>query len=76
MVILKETELAGEWTDKNGLIKRYKHLNRSTLNHWLSEMRATNEFRQFITNPTSKLVWIHVKGFHEFLLYKQRKNYK
>lgn len=64
------------WTTKKGLIERYEYLNMSTLSHWLMEMRASKEFREFVINPSPKLVWINLEGFHQFLLFKQRNNYR
>ncbi|EOL42968.1 hypothetical protein UC3_01945 [Enterococcus phoeniculicola ATCC BAA-412] len=55
---------------------KYEFLNINTLNHWLMEMRGNREFRKYVVNPTPKLVWINLEGFHQFLLYKQHKNYK
>lgn len=74
MKLTKDEELETEWTNKKGLMKRYEHLNVNTLSHWLMEMRRSRDFRKYVINPTPKLVWININGFHEFLKYKQRTN--
>ncbi|MFU2164563.1 DNA-binding protein [Streptococcus pluranimalium] len=61
-----------EWGDKKSLLKRWKGLNKYTLNRWIAEMREHREFKQFIINPTHKLVFINLDGFEEFLRWKQR----
>lgn len=64
------------WTSKKGILSRYEGMNYSTLSHWLTEMRSYKEFRKYVVNPTPKLVWINVQGFHEFLQFKQKNNYR
>lgn len=61
-----------EWSNKQGIIKRFEGLNINTLNHWLVEMRDSRTFNQYVINPTHKLVWININGFQEFLKWKQR----
>lgn len=60
-----------EWANKAGIVARYEGLKIGTLNKFLMEMRDSKDFREFVINPTHKLVWIHLKGFHEFLKWKQ-----
>lgn len=38
-------------------------------------MRDNKKFRQYVINPSHKKVWINLKGFHEFLTWRQ-KNFK
>lgn len=76
MEIKKQNDIDLEWTSKKGLMKRYEYLNVNTLSHWLIEMRSNKEFRKYVINPIPKLVWININGFHEFLKYKQRNNYR
>ena len=61
-----------EWSNKQGIIKRFEGLNINTLNHWLVEMRDSRIFGQYVINPTHKLVQINITGFLEFLKWKQR----
>ena len=80
MKLTKDEELETEWTNKKGLMKRYEHLNVNTLSHWLMEMRRSRDFRKYVINPTPKLVWININGFHEFLFVykgkiKEKKEY-
>ena len=76
MEVREEGNIDRVWTNKKGLMKRYENLNINTLSHWLMEMRSISEFRQYVINPTPKLVWINIEGFHKFLKYKQRNNYR
>ncbi len=46
-----------EWADKKALLKRWEGLNQYTLNRWLSEMRDQKQFREYVINPTHKLVF-------------------
>lgn len=76
MKIVEVENIETEWTNKKGLMKRYEDLNVNTLSHWLMEMRKSKMFRNYVINPSPKLVWINIKGFHDFLRYKQRTNYR
>ena len=69
---IKEVCLDDEviWVNKDGLMKRFEGLNRNTLNKWLVEMRKHSDFRQYVVNPTHKLVWINIEGFLLFLKWK------
>ena len=67
MKLTKDEELETEWTKKKGLMKRYENMNVNTLSHWMMEMRRSRDFRKYVINPTPKLVWININGFHEFL---------
>ncbi|MFU2181770.1 DNA-binding protein [Streptococcus pluranimalium] len=60
-----------EWADKKALLKRWDGLNQYTLNRWLSEMRSHKNFRDYVINPTHKLVFINLEGFEEFVRWKQ-----
>lgn len=82
MIEYKESELkikyvpventVAEWGDKKSLLKRWEDLNQYTLNRWISEMRENRQFKQYVINPTHKLVFINFEGFEEFLRWKQR----
>lgn len=61
-----------EWASKQSLLKRWEGLNIHTLNRWLAEMRENRRFREYVINPTHKLVFINLEGFQEFLIWKQR----
>ncbi|MGT2681916.1 hypothetical protein [Streptococcus porci] len=61
-----------EWADKKALMRRWEGLNQYTLNRWLSQMRENKEFKDYVINPTHKLVFINLEGFEEFLRWKQR----
>ncbi|EIQ81955.1 UNVERIFIED_CONTAM: DNA-binding protein [Streptococcus canis] len=61
-----------EWADKKALLRRWEGLNQYTLNRWLSEMRENKRFKDYVINPTHKLVFINLEGFEEFLRWKQR----
>ncbi|RJX45825.1 DNA-binding protein [Streptococcus agalactiae] len=61
-----------EWADKKAILKRWEGLNQYTLNRWLSEMRDNKQFKDYVINPTHKLVFINLEGFEEFLRWKQR----
>ncbi|MGV3293581.1 DNA-binding protein [Streptococcus pluranimalium] len=57
-----------EWAD----LRRWEGLNQYTLNRWLGEMRDNKQFKDYVINPTHKLVFINLEGFEEFLRWKQR----
>lgn len=61
-----------EWEDKKSILKRWDGLNLYTLNRWLGEMRDNKHFKNYVINPTHKLVFINLEGFEEFLRWKQR----
>ena len=47
-------------------------MNQYTLNRWLGEMRDNKQFKDYVINPTHKLVFINPEGFEEILRWKQR----
>ncbi|WP_341931571.1 DNA-binding protein [Streptococcus pluranimalium] len=61
-----------EWADKKAILRRWEGLNQYTLNRWLCEMRDNKQFKDYVINPTHKLVFINLEGFEEFLRWKQR----
>ncbi|HGD3704324.1 DNA-binding protein [Streptococcus agalactiae] len=61
-----------EWGDKKSILVRWEGLNPYTLNRWISEMRNHKQFRDYVINPTHKLVFINLEGFEEFLRWKQK----
>ncbi|MGT2768747.1 DNA-binding protein [Streptococcus ictaluri] len=56
-----------EWADKKSILKRWEGLNR-----WLCEMRDHKHFREYVINPTHKLVFINLEGFEEYVRWKQK----
>lgn len=48
-------------------IAEWADLNQYTLNRWLGEMRDNKQFKDYVINPTHKLVFINLEGFEEFL---------
>ena len=54
------------------LTRSWEGLNQYTLNRWLGEMRDNKQFKDYVINPTHKLVFINLEGFEEFLRWKQR----
>ena len=61
-----------EWADKKAILRRREGLNQYTPNRWLGEMRDNKQFKDYVINPTHKLVFINLEGFEEFLRWKQR----
>ncbi|MGF1373206.1 DNA-binding protein [Streptococcus infantarius] len=61
-----------EWADKKAILRRWEVLNQYTPNRWLGEMRDNKQFKDYVINPTHKLVFINLEGFEEFLRWKQR----
>lgn len=51
--------------------KIWEGLNLYTLNRWIGEMRNYKRYREYVINPTHKLVYINLDGFEEFLRWKQ-----
>ena len=58
--------------DRKAILRRWEGLNQYTLNRWLGEMRDNKQFKDYVINPTHKLVFINLEGFEEFLRWKQR----
>lgn len=65
------SDAKAEWGNKQAILVRYEGLNKNTLNRWLAEMRANENFRKGVINPTHKTVWIRLKTFENFLYFKQ-----
>lgn len=61
-----------EWGTKKSILVRWEGLNIHTLNRWLTEMRENRKFKDYVINPTHKLVFVNLDGFQEFLVWKQR----
>lgn len=68
-------ESKAQWANKDSLMRYFEGLNRSTLSHWLVEMRDDPEFSSFVINPTHKLVFVNIEGFLKFLRKKQSKSF-
>lgn len=43
---------------------------------WAAEMREHPDFRQFIDNPTHRIVFIDYEGFRLFVKWKSRNRYR
>ena len=65
-----------EWANKEALLKRWEGLNKHTLDRLLTEMRNDKRFRVYVINPTHKLVFINLEGFEEFLIWKEKEQYR
>lgn len=71
----KQSEKA-EAGDYEHLCQIWEGLTVGTAKSWATEMREHPEFRQFVFNPTHKIVFINYKGFALFVKWKSRNRYK
>lgn len=62
--------------DYNHLCQIWEGLTVGTAKVWASEMREHPDFRQFVNNPTHKIVFIDYKGFALFVKWKSRNRYR
>lgn len=62
--------------DYKHLCQIWEGLTVGTAKIWAAEMREHPEFRQFVFNPTHKIVFINYKGFALFVKWKSRNRYK
>lgn len=62
--------------DYNHLIQRWEGLTIPTAKLWAAEMRNHPEFKQFVVNPTHKIVFIDYEGFRLFVKWKSRNRYR
>lgn len=53
--------------DYKHLCQRWEGLTPGTAKVWATEMREHPDFKQFIDNPTHKIVFINYEGFAEML---------
>ncbi len=65
-----------EYGNKEALLKRFEGLKVKTLNSYLTEMRKLPEFRNYVINPSQKVVWINFEGFLNYLHYRQEHRFK
>lgn len=65
-----------EWGDYNHLIQKWEGLKPRTAKVWATEMREHPDFKQFIDNPTHKIVFINYEGFRLFVKWKSRNRYR
>jgi len=63
-------ELQNVFVDKDGICKIFG-VKKKTLNNDLTEMRRTGDFKKYIRHPSQCRTLVHIKGYDEFLLYKQ-----
>lgn len=62
--------------DYKHLCEIWEGLTVATAKQWAAEMREHSEFRQFVLNPTHKIVFIDYKGFDLFIKWKSRNRYR
>jgi excisionase len=65
-----------EWGDYEHLVQKREGLKPRTARAFVEEMRKHPEFQAFVETPTHKLVFVHYKGFHLFLKWKERNRYR
>ena len=71
----KQSEKA-EAGDYKHLCQIWEGLTVGTAKVWAAEMREHPDFRQFIDNPTHKIVFINYEGFRLFVKWKSRNRYR
>ena len=62
--------------DYKHLCQMWEGLTVGTAKVWATEMREHPDFKQFIDNPTHKLVFINYEGFRLFVKWKSRNRYR
>ncbi|GAB6710512.1 excisionase [Streptococcus uberis] len=62
--------------DYKHLCQIWEGLSTSTAKLWTTEMREHPDFKQFVYNPTHKIVFIDYKGFDLFVKWKSRNRYR
>ncbi|HEM3044768.1 TPA: excisionase [Streptococcus suis] len=58
------------------LCQIWEGLTVTTAKVWAAEMREHPDFRQYVFNPTHKIVFIDYKGFGLFVKWKSRNRYR
>ena len=58
------------------LCQMWEGLTKSMAKQWVMEMREHPDFRQFVDNPTHRIVFIDYKGFELFVKWKSRNRYR
>ena len=54
----------------------WEGLTVGTAKGWAAEMREHPDFRQFIDNPTHRIVFVNYEGFRLFVKWKSRNRYR
>ena len=62
--------------DYKHLCQMWEGLTVGTAKIWATEMREHPDFKQFIDNPTHKIVFINYEGFRLFVKWKSRNRYR
>lgn len=62
--------------DYKHLCQQWEGLTIGTAKTWAAEMREHPDFRQFIDNPTHRIVFINYEGFRLFVKWKSRNRYR
>lgn len=65
-----------EWGDYDHLMQRWEGLGKSMAKNFIREMRDNKDFRDYVFNPTHKLVFINYEGFKSFIEWKTRNRFK
>lgn len=58
------------------LCQIWEGLTVGTAKGWAAEMREHPDFRQFIDNPTHRIVFVNYEGFRLFVKWKSRNRYR
>ena len=58
------------------LCQIWEGLTVGTAKGWAAEMREHPDFRQYVDNPTHKIVFINYEGFRLFVKWKSRNKYR
>lgn len=62
--------------DYDHLCQQWEGLTVGTAKAWAREMRDHPDFRQFVDNPTHRIVFINYTGFRLFIKWKSRNRYR
>ncbi|MPM20331.1 hypothetical protein SDC9_66760 [bioreactor metagenome] len=64
-----------KWGNKEVISKVFS-VKESTVTRWIAEMRDNPKFKQYVVNPTHRIVLINLDGFEEYFLWLQDNRYR
>ena len=65
-----------EWGDYDHLMQRWEGLGKSMAKNLIREMRDNKDFRDYVFNPTHKLVFLIYVVFKSFIVLITRNRFK
>lgn len=66
-----------KFVTKEELMKEYfSFLAEKTLSKYLTDIRKNNKYCHILLSPSKRLTFINVKGFYEYLRYKEKNKFR